>query len=152
MKLGDHKDFAIRPDAQAFDEVRIITIPRYKTSGLSGDEWRISARMQFLRKGVVHHEVSVGSVETACGMAYAEYVKAVDDGKAYFAGDGKVCDQEGCVDLATVWYRLKRRFCNEGHGSEPIGMTIRSFCERHKKRGDCGLDDADRNYEPEAQP
>lgn len=25
-----------RPDAQAFDEVRIVTIPRYKESGLSG--------------------------------------------------------------------------------------------------------------------
>lgn len=150
--LGESKDFAVRPDAQAFDEVRIQTVPRYKQSGLSGDEWRISARMQFLRKGVVYHEVVVSKVETACGMAYAEYVRAIDEGKAYFAGDGKVCDQEGCVDLATVWYRLKRRYCNEGHESVPTIVTIRSFCDRHKMRGDCGLDDADSNYEPEGQP
>lgn len=150
--LGATTNFAIRPDAQAFDEVRIITIPRYKQSGLSGDEWRISARMQFLRKGIVHHEVIVGNVEAACGMAYAEYMRATDNGKAYFAGDGKKCDQEGCIEEASVWYRLKRSYCREGHESQPTSITIRSFCEKHKQRGDCGRDDADRNYEPEAQP
>gem|GEM_PF-6705725 len=42
--------YALRPDAQAFDEIRIVTVPRYKTSGLSGDEWRISAMIQFFAK------------------------------------------------------------------------------------------------------
>ena len=40
----------LKPDAQAFDAVRITTVPRYKTSGLSGDEWRISAHVELLRK------------------------------------------------------------------------------------------------------
>ena len=44
---------ALKPDAQAFDEVRITTVPRYKMSGLSGDEWRISGKIQLLRKGKV---------------------------------------------------------------------------------------------------
>lgn len=41
---------AYRPDAQAFDEVRITTVPRWKESELSGDEWRISAKMEFLNR------------------------------------------------------------------------------------------------------
>jgi hypothetical protein len=32
---------------QNVDEVRIATIPRYKTSDISGDEWRISAKIEF---------------------------------------------------------------------------------------------------------
>jgi len=44
------------PDRQAYDEVRIITVPRYKNSELSGAEWRISAEVQFLHKGVVIFE------------------------------------------------------------------------------------------------
>jgi len=54
---------ALRPDAQAFDEVRIVTVPRYKTSGMSGDEWRISATIQFMRKGRIVHERGISSVE-----------------------------------------------------------------------------------------
>ena len=37
-------------DDEWYDEVRITTVPRYKTSSLSGDEWRTSARIQILRK------------------------------------------------------------------------------------------------------
>jgi hypothetical protein len=47
-------DRAQKPDAQAFDEVRIKTVPRYKTSGLSGDEWRISATIQLMLSGQAH--------------------------------------------------------------------------------------------------
>lgn len=46
---------AYRPDAQAFDEIRIFTVPSYKTSGLSGDEWRISATVEFYRNGILRH-------------------------------------------------------------------------------------------------
>lgn len=41
--MTQRKSCALRPDAQAFDEIRIVTVPRYKQSGLSGDEWRIHA-------------------------------------------------------------------------------------------------------------
>ena len=27
-------------------------------------------------------------------------------------------------------------------------VEYRAFCDQHKMRGDCGLDDADANYEP----
>ncbi len=148
MNLGDNLGRALRPDAQAFDEVRIVTVPRYKQSGLSGDEWRISAQTQFWRKGVLRHTVDHGTIEAACGCVYADFLYAVDGGHAYFAGEGTVCDQEGCQREATTTYRLKQSFCKDGHATIPFpGSSIRMFCDVHKTRGNCGLSDADRNYE-----
>jgi hypothetical protein len=138
---------AIRPDAQAFDEIRIITIPRYKTSGLSGDEWRIHAEAQFYRKGKLIFSAGSRDVRTACGLLYSWYVTACDDGKGYFAGDGITCDQEGCHEPALYRYRKIHDFCHDGHQTDPSEVSLyRHFCERHKTRGDCALDDADRNY------
>lgn len=148
MKELDQREvnFALRPDAQGFDEVRIVTVPRYKTSGLSGDEWRISGAIQLYRKGKLIHERHVRNVEMGCVFAAAAYYEAQDDGKAYFAGDGIHCDQEGCNAAAEVRYRLIHNFCREGHQTDPHRPTYRHFCERHKKRGDCALEDADVNY------
>ena len=152
MKLGDTKQNAIRPDAQAFDEVRIITVPRYKESGLSGDEWRISAETQFFRKGELIFTTQRRDIETACGFTYADYLSGIDNGKGYFAGDGIKCDQEGCSENAAVHYRLKKLFSREGYEGIPPWPMFRHFCEKHKNRGDCGLEDADRNYEKESYP
>jgi hypothetical protein len=143
---------ALKPDAQAFDEVRIVTVPRYKTSGLSGDEWRISASIQFHRKGELIHESDYRNVEMACVFAASEYYRAQDDGKGYFAGQGNTCDQEGCKDPANVVYKLKKEFCRAGHETDPYTAfdsrpLVRKFCDRHSTRGDCGLEDADSNYE-----
>lgn len=138
---------ALKPDAQGFDEVRIFTVPRYKTSGLSGDEWRISATIQVYRKGVLIHEKSCRNVETAATFLPALLLTLNDDGKAFYAGEGSTCDQEGCCDKAVITYRLKARYCRDGHKLEPFGIEVRKFCDRHKHRGDCGLEDADSNYE-----
>jgi hypothetical protein len=143
-------DRALKPDAQAFDEVRITTIPRYKTSGLSGDEWRISAKIQFMRKGRVVHESGASTIEHACGFLMAEFYRAIDDGKGYYAGEDDLCDQEGCSEQATVTYRVKKRFSRDNPfewNEELKELTVRKFCARHSKRGDCGFDDADANYE-----
>lgn len=145
---------ALKPDAQAFDAISITTVPRYKTSGLSGDEWRISAKVEFFRKGRSVHEQHCRDVETACRLMAWFHAKACDDGKGFFAGENDLCDQEGCSEPATVTYALKKSFCTScGHGREPPFTSlagdkyIRRFCERHSTRGDCGLDDADTNYE-----
>ena len=152
--LGSHKpQRAIKPDAQAFDEVRIVTVPRYKQSGLSGDEWRISTRIEFWRKGCLVHEEHWGRIEGACAAVGYFYQKAKDDGKGFYAGENNaegnpLCDQEGCSALATVTYKLKRGYDKEGN-ERPFMSSgeIRCFCDRHKVRGDCGLEDADNNYE-----
>lgn len=144
------KQCALRPDAQAFDEVRIFTVPRLKTSGLSGSEWRVHAEAQFFRKGRLIFSEGCRDVQTACGLAYGWYIRAVDDGKGYFAGDGITCDQEGCHELATIRYRRKHEFCREGHNSDVLDVPkYRHFCETHRQRGDSALDDADKNYEAE---
>lgn len=149
---GTHAEFwskprnDLRPRAQGFDEVRIFTVPRYKESELSGDEWRISATIQLLRKGKVMAERYCGTIEAATAILPGFLLEALDDGKGYFTGDGLHCDQEGCAEAATVRYRKKADYCHDGHKSEPLVPSYRHFCARHTKRGDCGMDDADSNY------
>jgi len=142
---------ALKPDAQAFDEVRIVTVPRYKTSGLSGNEWRISARIELWRKGKKVHEAFAGTVQWACVLAGTTYLRAQDDGLGYFAGEGDICDQEGCAATATNILKLKAEYCRDGHKSNPYEHDprplVRKFCDRHSTRGDCGLEDSDANYE-----
>lgn len=145
------KSCALRPDAQAFDEIRIFTVPRYKQSGLSGDEWRIHAECQFYRKGKLIFSEGCRDTKTAAGLLYSWYVSACDDGKGYFAGDGITCDQEGCAEPVTVRLRRLAEYCNSGHKADVSDVSrYRHFCEKHKQRGDCGLDDADQNYVQEA--
>ncbi|KKL50531.1 hypothetical protein LCGC14_2304540, partial [marine sediment metagenome] len=38
-------------DDEGVDQIVIDTVPRYKMSGLSGDEWRVSGRVRFFRNG-----------------------------------------------------------------------------------------------------
>lgn len=139
--------FALRPDAQGFDEIRITTVPRYKTSGLSGDEWRISAKTEFLRKGKVVYETYWGNVQNAANGLGADLMRAGDDGRGFYGGGGDTCDQEGCAEKATAVFRLKQLYCREGHATPPMTPTHRQFCLAHMKRGDCGLEDSDQNYE-----
>lgn len=136
----------LRPDAQAFDEVRIITVPRYKESGLSGDEWRISASIQLWRKGEMIAERGCRDVEAAVMLLGGFWLESIDNALGHFGGDGVKCDQEGCAQPATVRYLKHAAYCREGHRTETSRPTYRHFCERHKVRGDCGMDDADRNY------
>lgn len=142
----------LRPDAQAFDEVRIVTVPRFKQSGLSGDEWRISAKVTFYRKGNAVHEESMRDVETACNLLGWLHIKACETGHS-LGGDDSHCDQEGCSELATVTYRKVKDGCGRCGHVKPTssglggGVTIRRFCERHRRRGDSSLDDSDDNYE-----
>lgn len=135
-------------DYQPIDEVRFVTVPRYKTSGLSGDEWRISAKIQYMKKGVVVYERSCRNIDSA--LRYADWwlTEWLENGN-YSAGRSEhQCDQEGCSERATVAYRLKKLYDrSSGNASEPHRPTVACFCERHKTRGDCGLEDADNNYE-----
>ena len=142
----------LKPDAQGFDEVKITTVPRYKSSGLSGNEWRISGLCQLLRKGRVIHEFYMSNVESCVKALPAEVMKAGDEGKFFYAGEEDFCDQEGCSEKAKVVYRAKYKWCNEQSHHEKIELKaeeapIRMFCERHSMRGDCGMYDADDNYE-----
>lgn len=141
---------AMAPDFQGFDEVRIFTRPRFKVSGLSGDEWRISGVIQLFRKGQLRHEQSFRNVETACHALWWVMSEAGEEGKASYEGTEGICQQEGCQEAATVRYRVRKEFCRDhphDHQRELKEMVVREFCPRHAKRGDAGFDDADENYE-----
>jgi hypothetical protein len=145
--LGEKVSRALKPDAQAFDKVIIKTVPRYKTSGMSGDEWRISASIEFYRKGKLVHECGASNVQNACYLVGARHMEACDNAKGFFAGEGTICDQEGCESEATITLQLKKEFCRHGTEQYPgHKKPVRMFCDKHKTRGDCGLEDADSNY------
>lgn len=137
----------LRPDAQAFDEVRVVTLPRFKESEMSGDEWRISAHTQFLRKGRVIAEYTTSNVEYAIRLMDSKAIHVSEGNGAYYAGEGDTCDQEGCAADATTVLRLKKRYSREGMSKEPHGTEVRYFCDKHTHRGNCGLEDGDDNYE-----
>lgn len=140
---------ALAPDFQSVDEIRVTTIPRYKTSDLSGNEWRYHVQTKFYKKGNVVGEYSNGNVESAvgrmdhmlqnrsaCEINYNERIK-----------QGFYCDQEGCNEEATVHYKILNEDQCEKRSIKVNTDTFRAFCHRHSKRGDCGIDDADDNYE-----
>ena len=144
---------ADRPDSQFVDEIRIVTVPRWKESEMSGDEWRISARIDFYRKGVVVGSKGARDVAMAARLVDYYLLTGRENGEIDTPNTlGQCCDQEGCCEPWTVRYRLKARYGSDGKVI-PVskwmeGVTeYRAFCDKHKDRGDCGLDDADNNYE-----
>lgn len=143
--LDDKLSRAIRPDAQAFDEIRITTVPRFKESELSGDEWRISALVQFFRKGELKDEKTYVDTKTAAIFLGVDYINSEH---AYYGAQGPTCDQEGCAEEATVKLEIVESGCEFcGQGKELYGMRqYRQFCERHKNRGDSSLDDSSQCY------
>lgn len=145
--LGEKMSRALKPDAQAFDEIRVRTVPRYKQSGLSGDEWRISAVIEFCRNGKVVHTAHSSSIEYAAYLMAAHHIEACESGRGYFAGEDDACDQEGCTAKATIKAVKKFDYCRDGHKSERPSNQYRLFCDRHSTRGDSSFDDRDDNYD-----
>jgi len=154
--MTDKKEFKILPitkrthhrhhDFQPIDEVRITTVPRYKTSDLSGDEWRISAKIEYLKNGEVVRTRNTGNVESAMQHLYHHAV--VFDPESWNRPKDVYCDQEGCKELATVYYALKKTFCQQCSSHDDDVQEYAQFCEAHSTRGDCGRVDADNNYIP----
>ena len=141
-------------DDHWIDLVTIDTTPRWKTSGLSGDEWRFSHRVQLWRKGFLLKESGFNDFAYAAGWAALQVQIACPaeqpwpaDAPAQPYGDGHFCDNPGCAVVATWRGLLKSEACRSGHKTEPKWTTpYRVFCDTHKRRGDCALEDADDNY------
>jgi hypothetical protein len=90
---------ANRPNHQAFDEVRIKTVPRWKESELSGDEYRISAVIEFYIKGKMIHSRSWNRVETALQFGDWSWLDFAESGFASTKVEAQnLCDQEGCAE------------------------------------------------------
>lgn len=143
------------PGSEMFDEIRITTIPRYKTSRASGDEWRFLARTEFMKKGVVlvtKETGTVGYVATHLATMYDEAHEEVFPDDENLKRISAKCQNPGCAEDATILYKRKgKENCLRCGQKRDMGLierdTFRQFCAKHGKRGDCGVDDADDNYE-----
>ena len=132
------------------DEIRVTTVPRYKTSGLSGDEWRTSAHVQVLRKGRVVTEHSYRDVQTAAAALPWLLMTYAEDGILDTDLTRDLCMQPGCGERATVLYRKTADGCGRCGGTRELDemfLRYRAFCGRHARRGNSDLDDMDERYE-----
>jgi hypothetical protein len=145
-------------DHECIDEVRIITVPRWKTSDMSGDEWRVSALTQLLCKGMLIAEAGSANVRTAA-LALAWLLETLGEcasdekaeeryRRALDRLDGELCSQPGCSKEAMRVYRILTEYSREGFSRvvDANKYLLRAFCDDHASRGDCGLEDADVNY------
>lgn len=154
-KLGEGENRTYHSERQCFDEVKIKTMPRWKESHLSGDEWRISGYVEFLYKGQVVWSQSFRDCETAVQLMYGWYIKDAES-KGLFKDQNEIkkdlCDQEGCQEKATIKAYIKQKYCVGGGNcggklSKIYDREYLQFCDKHSCRGDCDLQDADDNYE-----
>src|SRR5207247_526556 len=104
MSLTDKPHFKLHPDDEGVDRIEIQVIPRFKTSGLSGDEWRVSARIVAFRKGEMVGEKSVTSMAAAVQMLPYLWLTLSDwcAGPLYSGERGGKCQQPGCPEPAEV--------------------------------------------------
>lgn len=196
-------DYIDQIDIAALDiHLLAYIVPRYKTSGLSGDEWRISAAVELFNNDDLIFETSYHSINrlreclpfhiytkahqfldkpvatiTAYRKGHLLYTETRKTfGEAAIglnwimqtAGEGrdnikfkhlsdqierKHCQQVGCLSLKpTHLFRLKELQVSpqERLMVKPeydfVGQFV-WYCNAHKTRGDCGLEDADSNLE-----
>ena len=155
--MSERQYFKRHPDDQIIDDIQIHVVPRFKTSGLSGDEWRVSAVVELKRKGTLVYSRSYSNVDDAarhlpwllrvwCEMPDEEIPNWTEQNNR----DRTLCHQSGCGKEWTVLYKLKREASERGEWIDPSDCTltsVRGFCDEHKHRGDCGREDAEDNYE-----
>lgn len=160
--MGNDITFKRHDDDEWIDEIRILTVPRYKTSGISGDEWRFSAQVQLLRKGHVLFERSFSKVHYAIDFLpaiqheYADMGRGSEDVEGSVIDFDRYCFNPGCRADGVVEYELVDEYVSPygiKQGKKPWqGSVRRRFCEEHANRGDCALEDADSNYVLVAAP
>lgn len=150
--ISDKPNYKRHDDDEWYDEIRISVKPRYKTSGMSGDEWRVSALVEVFRKGVLLKERGFSKMHYAADFLPAILHEMADDGcpEGIYRQTEQLCFQPGCKQDGVVEYRIIDQFYRPYGDKMPkkdyLGENHRRFCEAHAKRGDCGLEDADRNY------
>lgn len=140
-------------DFESFDRIELQVMPRYKTSGMSGDEWRQHVSVKFYFKGEVVHEAGWNSMQNALMFLPSEWIKAQEPipSRVIEMEHEGLCDQPSCPNQAEGRFRIKRETSERGawlHEEETrYHQSYRQFCKRHLRRGDCGREDADDNYE-----
>lgn len=144
------------PDFEQYDRITIEAVPRYKTSGLSGDEWRMSALVTFYFKGEVVKQQTFGDMKWAATLLMSAWI-GDESGipNHVLQHEEQKCDQPSCCNDATKFYKLRETYSAHGERLDPTDSSLRyfrKFCDQHKTRGDCGREDSDLNYEEIAKP
>lgn len=141
------------PEDEQFDEIHIRTVERWKESEISGDEWRFSYIAEIIRKGEIIITITSNRMSWLLeGLRWRITTAGENntfDHEAFKRTEG-LCDQPGCKEFATIAYRRKTRYTKFGDKLDDTnykGNDFRIFCDKHKNRGDCDLDDAMHNYE-----
>jgi hypothetical protein len=139
------------PGWEPYDMITIETVPRFKTSGLSGDQWRTSAKVTLWFKSEAICERFFGDVKAALAFLPGWRIECCEpiETKVIEIEKG-ACDQPGCSELAVSRYRIRKEYSEQGLALEPdslSGKSYRQFCKRHLRRGDCSREDSDDNYE-----
>jgi|HubBroStandDraft_4_1064222.scaffolds.fasta_scaffold39605_4 hypothetical protein len=153
MTDADVRDWHVRhPDFESFDRITLEVEPRWKTSGLSGDEWRFSVKVSFWFKGEVVHEHHNGNMRSAIlmlGAAFLDRQSPIPD-RVLALEEAGLCDQPACCLRATARYYLKEHFASNGdrldQSDRQWARHYRQFCDLHATRGDCSRSDSDANY------
>lgn len=139
-------------DWETFDKITMEVVPRYKTSGMSGDEWRFGTVIKLWFKGHVVHEDFRTSMEAA--IRYLPVIvgeAACPISTEHVQLDEQHCDNPGCGNPWVARYVMKRRTAANGlylADEEMVKPRYRKFCKQHLRRGDCSREDADDNYIP----
>jgi hypothetical protein len=167
-KQQERRAFLPNATQHVWDEVRIITVPRYKTSYASGDEWRTSLNVCYYLKGVLLYQYEnwwPGEERNLAQIFEQEAKYPHKPGEV--PGQGELCDQAGCVNTAVTTYKMRRAWIPEvfpngavihnsievdPYGGDDKRPLLRKFCSAHSTRGDCSRSDCDENYELMAGP
>lgn len=145
------------PDFETFDRIEVYIVPRYKTSGLSGDEWRQHVQVDFFFKGIKVHEFGCRDMNAMAMLLGARMIESYDNGISQKSIDAEVagiCDQPSCKELSVSKLKIKKEF-NRGEAlvTDPnLPGNFRQFCAKHLRRGDCDREDCDDNYEVMSGP
>ncbi len=144
-------------DDEIIDKVEIACLPRFKTSGVSGDEWRVSYVTRLWRKGTLLYERGYARMRDA--MTHLAWLARVvftdmkgEDEKRWLARieeDRVTCFQPGCGKKAAVFYEMKQHGSEDGVFVEDVTkdvQLVRAFCGLHSTRGTASRTDNDKNY------
>ena len=134
-------------DDDWFDEVRIETIPRYKTSGLSGNEWRTGVSVQLIRKGNVLYATRLRDIQTAAAWLAWGLQTVGETENIALPNSEYYCAQPGCGKALDVFYAISTLYNRGGTRAEYQYPAWRGFCNRHSQRGDSDMEDQDDNYQ-----
>ena len=141
------------PEFESFDRIELQVVPRYKTSDMSGDEWRQHVSVKFYFKGELVHETGWNSMRNALMLLSGEWVRAQEPipSRVIEMEYSGLCDQPSCPNQAEGRFQLKRLTSDSGEYLDMADQRrpyYRQFCKRHMRRGDCSREDADDNYVP----